>query len=266
MKKAFLTMTLIAVLFFCSESIYATGVGFYGDFSSGLTFGKYRNSHWAPGGGLIIDTNIAQNDIFNYRFEFGYDWFNVSWFPGSSANYYFDSCSKISTNHYFGFGLIRNQHIRFWVGPQIEVSGLFSQGHNGIFGGLGFAMGTNFHISDVFSFSMVISLRAVGGMIYGNYQRTTSPSALSGILGMFGFASNNVETVNENLGFYGGNGRISLACIFRISDVYAAPPVTSIKLITPAAPAKPTAPPPPPALVAPVKPAVPAFQVPPVKK
>jgi hypothetical protein len=224
LKKAPLILALIIGLFFCSESLYALGIGFYADFNSGLTFGKYRNSHWAPGGGLIIDTNVAKDEIFNYRLELGYDWFNVSWFPGSSADYYFDTCSKLSSNHYFGFGIIRNQNIRFWVGPQIEVSGLFGQGHNGIFGGVGFAMGTNFNISDVFTFSMVISLRAVGGMIYGSYLKTSSSSGLSGLLGLFGISgsSGNFETINENLGFYGGNGRISLACIFRINDAYAA--------------------------------------------
>jgi hypothetical protein len=266
LKRASLILALIVGLFFCSESLYALGIGFYGDFNSGLTVGKYLNSHWAPGGGLIIDSNVSQDKIFNYRLELGYDWFNVSWFPGSSADYYFDSCSKLSSNHYFGIGIIRTKDIRFWVGPNIEISGLFGQGHNGIFGGLGFAMGTNFHISDTFSFSMVISLRAVGGMIYGSYLKTSSSSGLTGLLASFGLSqsSGNVETINENLGFYGGSGRISLACIFRINDTYAAPApaahTTTIKL---------TAPAPPSALVAPAKqaaPAVPAFPVAPVKK
>jgi hypothetical protein len=266
LKKSPLILALIFGLLFYSESLYALGVGFYADFNSGLTFGKYSNSHWAPGGGLIIDSNVAKDKIFNYRLELGYDWFNMSWFPGQSSNYYFDSCSKLSSNHYFGFGVIRNQNIRFWVGPHIEVSGLFGQGHNGVFGGLGLAMGTNFNISDVFTFSMVISLRGVGGMIYGSYQTFTSSSGLSGLLGSLGLSgsSGNIETINENLGFYGGNVRISLACIFRVNDAYAAaaPAVTgtTIKLTAPAPPA---------ALVAPAKqaaPALPAFPVAPVKK
>ena len=245
MKKAPLILALIIGLFFFSESLYALGIGFYADFNSGLTFGTYRNSHWAPGGGMIIDTNLAKDNIFNYRLELGYDLFNVSWFPGSSTDYYFDACNKISSNHYFGFGVIRNKNIRFWIGPNIEVSGLFAQGHNGIFGGIGFAMGTNFNISDVFTFSMVFSLRAVGGMIYGSYQKYTS-SGLIGLMGSLGL-SNNIETINEDLGFYGGSGRISIACIFRVNDAYAAAPAdrgTTIKLNAPAPPA---------ALVAPAK-------------
>jgi hypothetical protein len=213
LKKTFLILAFAIGLFFCSESLYAVGVGFYGNFYSGLTFGKYNNSHWAIGGGLVVDSNLAKDSLFNYRLELGCDWFNMSWYPGPTAAYYTDACSKLSSTHYFGFGIVRTQNIRFWIGPQIEISGIFGQYHNGMFGGVGLALGTNFNVNDQITFSMVISLRAVGAMIYGTYQVISSSGAL--------------ESNSKSFGFYGGSGKISLACIFRINDTFS--PVTKDK-------------------------------------
>lgn len=141
-----------------SSSLFAFGIGLYGDFHGGKTWGPGENIHYAGGGGLVWDTNLAYNRVFNYRMELGVNYVSI----GSIG----DSIG-VSWVHYFGFGIVRTKMVRLWIGPQFTVIGLAS-GVTGAIGGMGFAMGLNLNFGNVFTLFFTGSGRFIGGIADGN--------------------------------------------------------------------------------------------------
>jgi hypothetical protein len=75
-----------------------------------------RNSHnLAIGGGLILDTNLAYDRIFNYRLKLGGEQNSVE----REAEI---KMTRLSMDHVFGFGVVRTRSVRLWFGPQIGLS------------------------------------------------------------------------------------------------------------------------------------------------
>jgi hypothetical protein len=154
-----------------TSSLWAIGIGVYG--TGGLsidymTLGNADNNNritthdYYYGGGFILDTVVARDQVFSYHFKLEYNQFNIQ---ELKTNILLKRYNYIGMYHTFGFGVIRSESIRFWMGPQIGLSYTFGKrkirslavSFNFITGSLkltavGFdallAMGTNFNIGD----------------------------------------------------------------------------------------------------------------------
>ncbi len=67
-------------------------------------------------GGLIFDTAVADDTLFNYRLNLGF---------GGWQHSFDDSDVKYRGFHYsflnsFGFGTVRTPHLRFWLGLNLD--------------------------------------------------------------------------------------------------------------------------------------------------
>lgn len=103
----------------------AIGVGGYVDVGGGGHFYDVTTSDYTkPGdasfvnvlGGFILDTNTGGTGIFNYRMKVG---------GGAYVKYDHEmdlKISKVDMEHTFGFGIVRKQKIRFWLGPSVGVN------------------------------------------------------------------------------------------------------------------------------------------------
>lgn len=102
--------------------------------------------------GFVLDTAIATNRLFNYRLQLAivdvsYDNIDMDGFVLSNT---------------FGFGIIRNADLRFWVGPQVGFKYLTSKDDNDIdliTFDLGAATGLNYHISSNISLTADLGYR-----------------------------------------------------------------------------------------------------------
>ena len=124
MKKFVLLPVVIPGLLALVTTAHAAGIGLYGAGGTPMINWKYNRTDFGSttdhcyGGGLVVDSAVAKDTLFNYRFTAGYERYgsdNRFLFtePGSKTAHKFDMC------HSFGFGLVRTEAMRFWVGPQI---------------------------------------------------------------------------------------------------------------------------------------------------
>ncbi|MCU0849621.1 MAG: hypothetical protein MUD12_17205 [Spirochaetes bacterium] len=217
MKKTFLIIQTVASVCLLSSSVFAFGIGFYGDFNYGKTFWNTETLIVDPvneisykkksriglanlgyGGGIVLDSNVASDNLFNYRAELGFHYLT---FPHNRGmNSY-----MASTVHYFGFGIVRNESIRFWVGPQVTLGALFpreARDMAGLIAGGGLAAGININMGETFTLAFTGAARYVGGIMFSFQKKGSSSTAYSGPT-------------------YGGpDGLVTVACIFRINDSY----------------------------------------------
>jgi hypothetical protein len=123
--------TAIACLFtiiFSATSAWAAGIGVYGTggpvFSTWYINGEKSGgtTDYFYGGGLVIDSNVAKNIAFGYRFTGGYEQYVLE---NPDTGYTGEPIHRISMSHTFGFGAARTDMIRFWVGPRIGLHYLF---------------------------------------------------------------------------------------------------------------------------------------------
>ncbi len=78
---------------------------------------KHQSNGYKIGGGFVFDTSVATDNFFNYRFQVGLSYlklFNNSNIPDIEG-------TGFQSYHNFGFGIIRNENLRIWLGPQIGV-------------------------------------------------------------------------------------------------------------------------------------------------
>lgn len=150
-------VTLFTLLFFqitTATSVFAVGFGFYLPFGIGESdteiesdFGTI-SSEWDTsftGLGFVFDTNPAGHRLFNYRLNFGYEAGNYE-FNSNNTDYY-----RLVCDNSFGFGLIKTEKFRLWVGPRIRIAYMKIDERYGDtadpFGlGIGPVVGLNFNI------------------------------------------------------------------------------------------------------------------------
>lgn len=124
MKKLMTICLCTAALMALPVSLFAFGIGAYGDFGYGNDRLKHKSSSimnrsisgntMFAGGGLLVDTNVARNRLFNYRLNLG----GGQLFADMATKprlYRFDIINS------FGFGVVRTKWIRFWLGPQFNL-------------------------------------------------------------------------------------------------------------------------------------------------
>ncbi len=105
----------------------AFGIGGYATLGGGNTIYDFSRFEWfrtgnmknssnlAIGGGLVLDTNLANNRIFNYRLKLGGEALNVDRERSIDM-------SRLHMQHIFGFGIVRTKVVRLWLGPSIGGS------------------------------------------------------------------------------------------------------------------------------------------------
>jgi hypothetical protein len=105
----------------------AFGIGGYMTVGGGNTtydFSKFEyfktgsmkeSSDFAIGAGLVLDTNLAYDRVFNYRLKLGGE--QVTADRERELKF-----GRINMNHVFGFGVVRTKVVRFWFGPSIGGS------------------------------------------------------------------------------------------------------------------------------------------------
>lgn len=209
----FLCAALLFVVCVRTTPVHAFGLGLFGNFDGGkMIWDGYGANFMNYGGGFVMDTNLASNQVFNYRMELSFTNLNtpyegkvlnplltiLNWafygfpYPAYDKKTYYENSLCMTTVHYFGFGVVRSKHVRFWLGPQITFGGMLTN-LTGLYAGIGFAMGLNINIGDVFTLSFVGAGRFLGGGRFYSYQGTTYTT-----------------------GGYGGDGMFTLAFIFRV--------------------------------------------------
>jgi hypothetical protein len=67
---------------------------------------------------------VAKNKIFGYRLKLGYNRFIVENSASGAMSEPLHAPNAVQT---FGFGLARNETIRFWIGPQLGVYYIFGE-------------------------------------------------------------------------------------------------------------------------------------------
>jgi hypothetical protein len=184
---ALLFITLLVTLF--DAPSHALSIGMYG--TGGIarqTWSKKNANVFNGGAGFMLDTAVANDTLFNYRFSIGleqnFDFRHVkkpvpcSVFIGTindgttdhdvyvTENIYYRSKESIrpltiSVAHAFGFGVFRNNLLRVWLGPEIALS-FMTGGARRLIGGHvsgGLILGLNINLSELISLSVTGSSR-----------------------------------------------------------------------------------------------------------
>ena len=167
MRKCFICFVFLNIIssFFLISQASAIGLG-------GYVTGGYAGNNWTHedeeynleesdnsemlkyGVGFILDTAVAKDSLFNYRLNVGY----------CRTEMASDKLPDVKGNDFhlyntFGFGLLRTEGFRFWVGPQFGF-GLMLGKHeplstnkqcNALYGSLGAVAGINIHTGDLLS-------------------------------------------------------------------------------------------------------------------
>jgi len=107
------------------------------------------------GFGLLIDTAVAKDKLFNYRLQLGIASGSIS----IDGTQYSKSIglTEYHMYHSFGFGIVRTDGLRLWLGPQLglgQARGSYSYaGKSGMkyietFASIGAVLGLNAHVSE----------------------------------------------------------------------------------------------------------------------
>lgn len=121
-----------------SVKAYALGIGSsvsYGYSTSSTLFDENKYYAHRYSMAFILDTAVAMDKIFNYRLHIGagYGHGKIKFYGGDpdewldlSATHYEKSNNlsfyDISCFSTFGFGIVRKEDVRFWIGPQIGLN------------------------------------------------------------------------------------------------------------------------------------------------
>jgi hypothetical protein len=123
-KKSVFSISFLCAVFMASSAM-ALGIGAYIDAAGGESHRTVRSGSLEDTGGtlttygfragLVFDTCVACDDVFSYRVKIG---------GGLSKA---DLLTKINYNSFhlnqvFAFAAVKNDYIKFWIGPQIGFS------------------------------------------------------------------------------------------------------------------------------------------------
>ena len=129
-----------------TRSAEASGFGGFFEYSrasirdSDIDFNTYA-------AGFSLDTNVAKNRLFNYRLNVGYQWSSFS--------------DGLSLDNVFGFGVLRNRHVRLWIGPSIRlgIDSINTSPLVDLMVGGGPVVGVNFHTGNAGSAALTFGFQ-----------------------------------------------------------------------------------------------------------
>lgn len=174
MKKAFVILAAVCLYAIIGHSsAWAFGMGFYTTLAD-------ESADWRANGvtrqldmdhtdaGLTLDTNLAADRLFNYRFEVGKAELKIKPFYDLPQNLEVDG---FVMSHDFGFGVQIVPMLRFWFGPELRftwLDGTYGNNPNvdlDLFGwGVGAAAGLNIN------FPGPVTIGIKGGYVVMNYR------------------------------------------------------------------------------------------------
>jgi hypothetical protein len=246
MKKS-LSLFVLAGLFvaFAASSALAVGIGAYIDAAGGEGYRKVKSRSLEDTGGtttnygfkagLVFDTCVACDSAFSYRLKLG----------GGMTRSDFLTKTNYNSFHWsntFAFALVKNDYVKFWMGPQIGLqyyrgsgdrlfigtenpsaemflglgapwyyTGIFKERNRySVFGAdAGLAFGVNINLGDY------VSLALEAGATYGYRMGTQNREVIAAIEPTLAFNS-----FNDRLTEHGIEGYGSVAVLFRFVDTY----------------------------------------------
>lgn len=165
---------IVASLFALPLMLQASGVGVYIPYSFGDSSSlALDNSNLesdidyksAVGFGLVYDTNVGNDTLFNYRLGLERLSLERDGFNGPNFTQY----NIVNT---FGFGVVRTNNIRLWVGPRIILGVMSASGDGGYSEtstefGFAPAVGLNYNLSS--SLSLGVDLDYKWASVAGSY-------------------------------------------------------------------------------------------------
>lgn len=180
--------------------VFGAGGGTVSEIDSDFDFDYDMN--YAGGFGIVLDSKVAKNGLFNYRL-------NIGLINGADDT---EDYKYYVIDNTFGFGIVRTRFVRLWLGPQVRLAymdyseessyGTFSV--SGVGFGIGPVLGANFNFGPVFTVGLDLGYRIssyVGSTEY-EYEE-------------YSYGSDSADyTQSENIFF------VNLSLIFRIGDVF----------------------------------------------
>lgn len=180
MSRFRVALLTVVVLPFMITSTQAIGLGLYGTWQggavdwefddtddSGFIF-DYSGDTSGAGGGFVLDTAVARDKLFNYRLNIGIE----SLVADVDELAVEMDLGGIAMDNTFGFGVLRKDSVRLWLGPRLRV-GYFNgdvqpevapnTDINLLEVGLGGVFGANFNIGST------VTLGLTTGYIYSGY-------------------------------------------------------------------------------------------------
>jgi len=151
MKKLALALLLAAPMM-----VSASGIGLYVPFNAGDSMAltvtpedENRADHdvdfdlkSSAGIGFAFDTNIGKDSLFNYRLGLEMSKEEIDSSDGHSCTDNCDFGTRYNIVNTFGFGVLRTQTVRLWVGPRINIAGdAYTDDDNNNFKRAGFEVG-----------------------------------------------------------------------------------------------------------------------------
>lgn len=127
MKKIIMAFAVLALVFgFDLSTARAAGVGLFAsmgsgspDWTSDFTPFSFSTDMDHETFGLVFDTNLATQRLFNYRLEIGRTELTAKNFAGTGTDFDLDG---FTMSHDFGFGAPLGQAVRFWLGPELRFT------------------------------------------------------------------------------------------------------------------------------------------------
>ncbi|MBP7737692.1 MAG: hypothetical protein KA369_17045 [Spirochaetes bacterium] len=206
-------LILAALICYLPSGAEGAGIGLYGsyDYTVNIFNEQARGGDWGyrerfvakshrADFGLVIDSAVARDSLFNYRLNIGGGFgpvdvkktgggTNIFGLPISSRGKWHFNVWDIQMFHSFGFGVVRTETVRLWLGPQLGF-GYAGGGYGQVFFKMGPVIGLNINAGDVFTF-----------FIDGGYR--------------FNVSAAKVPDLSIGHGAFG-----EIGMLFRISDTY----------------------------------------------
>ncbi len=195
-----------------SKQAYATGIGpfIYFGGSNVEMQGMKKTGTMGLGAGLLVDTSVARDKLFNYRLNLSYTY-----------DFYNASLHLAKMNHAFGLGVYRTNRMRIWFGPQLGLGYIYGEVKNDTVRTyslanlyIGFVCGVNIHLNQV------ISLAIDAGYNFGTFTSTQVVSEKTD-------ATSKRVNFEFKPNFPYHEGYLAFGVIFRIRETFK---VTSIQI------------------------------------
>lgn len=168
-------LVAVAFLLICSApDAMATGFGFYGTLGKGTL--RLEDGWWSSdsssnskedteiiGTGMVFDTTVARNSVFNYRLNLGYEKLKIDFDQTSET----DRLENVVIDQDFGFAVYKSDSARIWFGPEQRI--FFSHDEFGL--GIGPVLGINLHSSREASLSLKLGYLFSGFASFSDYEK-----------------------------------------------------------------------------------------------
>lgn len=203
MRKFFVVALLSLFIFFIGATgVYAVGLGPYVEIGGGSGDWEYDSSdynYWEDsvnvdtrnaGFGFVLDTSPRDSKVFNYRLNVGFERHDVEFPSGATIE-----LGGLTVDNTFGFSVVRNRNVRFWIGPQIRLAYYTGDRGNVDYSitafGIGPILGVNFAMGPAATISLSGGIRILGYageeeyLYYNSYEDNTADITLTGGMGFF---------------------------------------------------------------------------------